>query len=112
MIDSYGFGRMKINGITYTSDLIVFSDHVKSDWWRIEGHKLHIKDLDEVIKMKPEILVVGTGYYGIMKVLPETENRLKAEGIQLIAEKTRNAYHTYNDLSTSKNVVGAFHLTC
>ena len=38
MIESYGFGRMKIDGVTYTSDLIIFADHVKSDWWRIEGH--------------------------------------------------------------------------
>jgi hypothetical protein len=31
VIESYSFGQMKINGVMYTSDLIVFADHVKSD---------------------------------------------------------------------------------
>jgi len=112
MIESYGFGRMRINGVTYTSDLIVFPDRVKSDWWRIEGHKLRVEDLEEVLRVKPEILVVGTGYYGFMKVLPKTEKHLQAEGIRLIAEKTEEAYKIYNKLSESNRVTGAFHLTC
>ena len=112
MIESYGFGRMRINGVTYTSDLIVFPDRVKSDWWRIEGHKLRVEDLEEVLRVKPEILVVGTGYYGLMKVLPETEKQLRAEGIRLIMEKTEEAYKIYNKLSESKRVTGTFHLTC
>jgi hypothetical protein len=103
---------MKINGVMYTSDLIVFADHVKSDWWRIEGHKLHVEDLAEVLMAKPEILVVGTGYYGFMKILPETEQRLQTGGIRLVAEKTEKAYKIYNELSKSSQAVGAFHLTC
>jgi len=112
LIESYGFGRMRIDGVTYTSDLIIFPDRVKSDWWRIEGHRLHIEDLAEVLRAKPETLVVGTGYYGLMKVLPETESHLRAEGIRLITEKTGKAYRIYNDLSRSGRVAGAFHLTC
>jgi len=112
MIESYSFGRMKIDGVTYTSDVIVLADRVKSDWWRIEGHRLDVEDLLEVFKAKPEILVVGTGYYGLMKVLPETEKRLHTEEIKLIAEKTEKAYKIYNELSKSSRVVGAFHLTC
>ena len=112
MIESYGFGRMRIDGVTYTSDLTIFSDRVKSDWWRIEGHRLHVEDLAEVLRAKPETLVVGTGYFGLMKVLPETESHLRAEGMRLIAEKTGKAYRIYNDLSRSGRVAGAFHLTC
>ena len=103
---------MRINGVTYTSDLIVFPDCVKSDWWRIEGHKLHVEDLEEILGAKPEILVVGTGYYGLMKVLPETEEHLQTEGVKLLAEKTEEAYKIYNKLSKSNRVIGAFHLTC
>ena len=112
MIESYSFGRMKVKGVTYTSDLIVFNDHAKSEWWRIEGHKLHVEDLVDVLEAKPEILVVGTGYLGLMEVPRETESRLQAEGIRIIAEKTGTAYRIYNDLSRSTRVIGAFHLTC
>ena len=112
MIEAYRFGRMQIDNGTYTADVLVFPDRVKSDWWRLEGHKLSVEDLDEVLQAKPEILVVGTGYYGLLKVLPETAAHLQREGIQVIAEKTGDAYHTFNELSKAKRVVGAFHLTC
>jgi hypothetical protein len=112
MIESYSFGQMKINGVTYTSDLIVFADHVKSDWVRVEGHKLHFEDVVEVLKAKPEVLVVGKDYYGLMKILPETEKRLRTEGIRPVVEKTGKAYKICNELSKSSRVVGAFHLTC
>jgi hypothetical protein len=112
MIESYSFGRMKVSGVTYTSDLIVFDDHVKSDWWRSEGHRLHVEDLAEVLEAKPEILIVGTGCYGSMKIPPETERRLEAEGVRLIAEETGKAAKTYNELARSNRAVGAFHLTC
>ena len=112
MIESYSFGHMNIDGVAYNSDLIVFPDHVKSDWWRIKGHELHIEDLKAVFQVKPEILVVGTGKFGLVKIQPETEKRLQAEGIKLIVEKTGKAYKTYNELSKTNRVVGAFHLTC
>lgn len=112
MIDSYGFGRMVINGKAYTKDLIIFPDRVEDGWRRKEGHRLCIDDVKKIIEEKPEVLVIGTGYYGLMKVLPETEERLSSEGIRLIAQGTREAYKTYNGLSKSKKVVAAFHLTC
>lgn len=73
---------------------------------------MYVEDLEEVLKAKPEIMVVGAGYYGFMKVLPETKKHLQAEGIKLIVEKTGKALKTYNERLQSNSVVGAFHLTC
>lgn len=112
MIESYNFGRIVIDGKRYTSDVIIFPDRVKDGWWRKEGHRLYIEDIQEVLKEKPDILVVGTGYAGLMKIPPETRERLKSEGIQLIAENTRKACKTYNRLSKSRRVIAALHLTC
>jgi len=112
MIDSYHFGHIIIDGREYTSDVIIFPDRVKAGWWRIEGHTLHTEDIEDVIGEKPEILIIGTGYAGMMRVLAETTQRLKSEGIELIIEKTRRACETYNQLSKSKRVVAALHLTC
>jgi hypothetical protein len=57
--------------------------------------------------------VVGTGYSGLVKVLPEVEEALKERGIKLIAQSTREAYKTFNELlKAGKRVAGAFHLTC
>ncbi len=56
--------------------------------------------------------MVGTGYSGLLRVLPETKDYLKSKGIELIAERTSKACETYNRLSKSRRVVAALHLTC
>jgi hypothetical protein len=112
MIDSYEFGRIVINGKRYDSDLIVFSDKVRSGWWRKEGHRLHVEDLKEVLEVKPEVLVVGTGYSGLMTVPPGTRKYVESKGIELMAQKTTEACETFNRLVKSRKVVAALHLTC
>lgn len=112
MIDSYDFGRIVINGRRYTTDLIVFPDRVKDGWWRREGHGLQIEDLDEVVQDNPEVLIVGTGYSGLMKVPAETREYVKSKGIELIAQRTAEACKTFNRLVKSKKIVAALHLTC
>ena len=112
MIDSYDFGRIVINGKRYSSDLIVFPDKVRDGWWRKEGHRLHVEDLKDVLEVKPEVLVVGTGYSGLMRVPHETRKYVESEGIELIAQNTAEACETFNRLVKSRKVVAALHLTC
>ena len=112
MIDSYRFGCIVVNGKQYTSDLIIFPDRVFDGWWRNEGHQLCVDDITEILDEEPEALVVGTGYEGLMKVLPEVKQFLTSKRIILFAEKTTTAYLTFNILVKTKQVVGAFHITC
>jgi hypothetical protein len=113
VIDSYDFGQIVINGRRYTSDVIVFPDRVKADWWRKEGHRLHVEDVKEALEEKPNVLVVGTGYSGLVKVLPETEKYVRSRGVELIVQRTGEAYKTFNRLVKSgKKAIAAFHLTC
>jgi len=112
MIEFYDFGQIVINGKRYNSDLIVFPDRVRDGWWRKEGHRLHVEDLKDVFEAKPEVLVVGTGYPGLMKVPAETKEYVKSKGIELIAQNTREACETFNRLVKSRKVVAVLHLTC
>ncbi len=115
MIEFYGFGSIVINGKKYTSDVIVFPERVIDDWWRKEGHRIYVDDLKEILNCepKPEMLVVGTGYYGIVKISPEVETILKSQKIELVTQPTKKACQTFNKLlKSSRRVVGAFHLTC
>jgi hypothetical protein len=112
-IDSYSFGVMKIDGFEYSSDLIVFPDEIKSDWWRKQGHSLAIEDLDDVLAFKPEVLVVGVGASGLMQIPDSTKKALQGKTIVLIAENTGRAWQLFNDqVQKGKRAVGAFHLTC
>jgi hypothetical protein len=111
-IDSYRFGQIVINGRKYTSDVIISPDRVQGDWWRNKGHELSLKDVAGIMNESPEILLVGTGASGLMRVLPEVEREAEARNIQLIVQSTGEACDIYNQLSTTQRVVAALHLTC
>jgi len=112
MINSYDFGRIVVDGKAYTNDVIIFPGRVKDNWWRKEGHALHIEDIETVVEEKPEVLIVGTGKYGILKVLPETREYIKSKRIELIIEPTDKACKMYNEVSKDKKAVASLHLTC
>ena len=112
MIESYNFGKIAIDGKHYTTDVIIFPDHVQDGWWRKEGHRLSIEDLKDVMQARPETLIVGTGYYGSMKVPNEVREYFASLKIELVVQGTMEACETYNRLASLKRVVAAFHLTC
>jgi hypothetical protein len=111
-IDSYRFGQVVIDGQTHNKDVIIFSNRVLGRWWRKEGHLLQPDDLETVFEARPKLLVVGQGAYGQMVVAPETKQALEAAGIELIAQPTKEACQTYNDMREQGDVVAALHLTC
>jgi hypothetical protein len=112
-IESYQFGRIVIDGTEYTSDCILIGDKVRPDWWRKSGHLLSIEDLDSVIQAKPEILIIGTGASGIMKVPQQIIDKLHQHNIKAQVLKTTEAVNHYNELlKAGTDVAAALHLTC
>ena len=112
MIESYDFGRMVIDGLSYASDLIIFPGKINDSWWRVSGHSVCLKDIEGVFNEEPEVIIFGTGYSGLMKVEEEVKGLAQSKGIELIIEKTEKAVQSFNTLSVQKKAIGAFHLTC
>jgi len=112
IIDSYQFGLITVNGKEYSLDIIISSSSIRSDWRRKRGHELCLEDIAEVLSENPEVLVVGTGASGLMKVRPEVKQAAQARGIKLIVDTTDKACKIYNQLSCSQKVIAALHLTC
>jgi len=113
MIDSYSFGAIAVDGAEYHRDLIVYPERVQDGWRRKEGHSLGPSDLKEVFQYHPDVLVVGQGAYGRMKIADATLRRANEEGIELVAADTANSVQRFNEeMEKGAKVVGAFHLTC
>jgi hypothetical protein len=113
MIEEYNFGRMMISGQEYRRDLKIIQGEVRKEWWREEDHRLDTGDIADVLSANPDVLVVGTGYSGNMRVEESFRSALQDRNIRLVAQKTAEAVKTFNDLlSQGENVAGAFHLTC
>ncbi len=111
-IDSYSFGRIVISGRTYIADVIIYPGRVDASWWRKEGHLLQLPDVEEALRSRPDVLVIGTGYAGIMRVPQETVDRIAGMGIEVRVERTSKAVVLYNDLEEKRNVIAALHITC
>ncbi len=114
MIDQYETGVcIHIKGEVYRHDVKIIGEEVLSNWWRKQGHRLDASDIQDIIDSHPEVLVIGTGYAGRMKVPVSTRTILTESGIRIEAEETSRAVLTFNQLHQSGcKVAGAFHLTC
>jgi hypothetical protein len=111
MIEDYKFGSITIDGENYNHDVIVYKNQVK-EWWRDQGHNVAIEDLAKVPE-GIEIFVMGNGHSSRCAFPDETKKFLESKGIEVIVQKTGEAYKTYNKLiEQGKNVAAGFHLTC
>jgi hypothetical protein len=71
-----------------------------------------MEDLQEVLSYQPDVLVIGKGKPGLMKVGAELIKQLGQRGIEVRSAPTEKAVRLYNELSSEKKVVAALHLTC
>ena len=61
----------------------------------------------------PDMLVIGTGYYGWMLVPEETLKALRSKGIEVRISRTAEAVGEFNRLQQKYAcIVAALHLTC
>lgn len=113
MIESSEFGRMVIDGIAYTSDLIIYPDgRVRDSWWRMSGHRLTGDDIAGLLTSGCRVIVAGTGVNGFMRPDENLGALLEDRGIKFIAEPTPKAVRTYNSFLPQGGVGACFHLTC
>ena len=111
-IDSFSFGRISIGGTVYTGDVIIYPERVQTPWVREEEHRPQIIEFADIVKTEPDILIIGTGYGGVMSVADQVRNYLTSKGIDVRVEKTKAAAELYNSLLGKEKVVAALHITC
>jgi hypothetical protein len=113
MIEAYSFGSMTVAGKRYGRDLKILRGRITENWWRKEGHRVDVEDVGDILEAGPEVLVVGMGAYGLMRVGKRLKKVLEEKKIGLVAQRSGDAAKTFNRLtSEGKDVAGAFHLTC
>jgi hypothetical protein len=112
IIESYNFGEVVIGGRTFRQDVLILPDRIIDQWWRKEGHLLQLDDLGEALAAAPQVLIVGTGMPGKMRVDPGLAQYLQQAGIDLFTLPTQEACRRFNELAPTRKTVAALHLTC
>jgi len=113
VITGLGFGRMEIDGHPYGRDLILLPPDIHFPWIRHRGHHLCLEDLGTVLERQPQLLVIGTGMFGRMRVDAALIGILNARNIACRPLRTREAAAEFNAaVRQGLCCAGAFHLTC
>lgn len=117
-IEKYRFGKMVVDGKPVTSDLMIFPDgRIHNNWRRNKGHFLSYTDIIPLLEAKPDVLIVGTGAFGMMKIDPSLSRQIseaaKGTTIPIIGMRTAKARDEYHQqIKSGKKVCACFHLTC
>lgn len=114
MIEKYTFGTMVINGKSYTSDLLISSSSgIHPSWWRKQGHRVEVEDIETVLDENTAQVLLGQGQPGRMIASDRLKTYLAARKIQLFEEPTPAIVERVNVLlKTDDSFVAGFHLTC
>jgi hypothetical protein len=115
-ITFYDFGKIRINGEEYSRDLIITPGKIIGNWWRREGHYLRLEDILDYInpdEIEYDAVIIGTGYYGNMRVDKKVIEYFKGRGKGIIISNSQRAVEEYNRLvDKGGRVIAMFHLTC
>ncbi|MCD6233165.1 hypothetical protein J7J81_02160 [bacterium] len=113
MIERYKFGFIVIEGKRYKCDVEVRWQGDVLEWQRKESHIIDVDSAKRAVDENPETIVIGTGAYGVAKVLEETRDFISKKNIKLEVFPTKEAVKIFNAYQAGgKKVIGLFHLTC
>ena len=113
MISSTKFGSIMVGNKKYDNDVFVsYKDTVKEGETN-SRHLISKKELDLLLVDKPDVIVLGTGQEGCMKISPDSSELAKNRRIEIVESKTPDAIKKFNQLYASgRKVVGYMHVTC
>ncbi|MHB8325156.1 MAG: MTH938/NDUFAF3 family protein [Candidatus Dormibacteria bacterium] len=113
--ESFSFGSIRIDGVTYGYDLVIDRGEIRKrkkraskEYRAAYGHTpLSIK---EDIPWHCRRLVVGTGARGALPVMDEVLQEAKRRKVELLSVPTEEAITTLNVGAKDTNAI--LHLTC
>jgi len=107
-IDHYEFGKYIIDGKQYEYDIKIINN--KISFWH--DHGLNLDDVKDLAAAKPSIIIIGTGYSGVIQVSQDIIDYIKKKKIKLIIKKTKEACEEFNRLNGEKKTAVILHGTC
>ena len=116
-LESPTFGRILADGKIYDHDIVIYPSGkigMRKKWISKKkhgtSHKLDPDELREYLGEEFDVLVVGTGMYGMLSLLPESRELLGNR--EVIEKPTPEAVRLFNELRKERRVLGIFHVTC
>jgi hypothetical protein len=110
------FGEIEIEGVRHTHDVVIdggaVSKRGKKPSKAYKAQYGHTPlSADEALPWGGAELIVGTGSYGSLPVMPEVEREAERRGVRLVALPTADACERLRDRPAAE-VYAVLHITC
>lgn len=117
-IDQVSWGEVKVNGQGYHQVLVIGDQVIERDKPKLEKlfgttHEIGDWEQEKLLSNHPEVILVATGWSGIMKVKEEFKNQIEKLGVELkmvLTPKVIGEYHRL--IAEGKRVNALIHTTC
>lgn len=103
-VKNYEMGNVKVNNLTFTHSFFMSQKKYHENWSCRDIHNLNETQLDELLKMQPEVIILGTGETQIFPK-PKLFAYCAAKGVGLEVMANDAACRTYDVLTTEDREV-------
>ena len=110
-ITYYAFGKMVVDGMTYSNELQILPNGKVKKWSPGDPHYILPTDIEEIVNSGIHTIIIGTGDVGNVGVPEETLNFLNSKGITVHELNTHKAVELFNN-SPKEKLGAVFHLNC
>lgn len=111
-IEEFKFGSFRIDGMTYLSDIKIIDKRIKY-WAGRTRYDIELSQLKDLLVPMPELVIIGTGAAGLMKVPIDVKMFFMNNRIPIIIEKTDAACKEFNKaMKAGKKVHALLVSTC
>lgn len=117
-IDSTKFGEIVIDGEKYGQVLVIGGAVFERDEEKLRElfgttHQIGNWEIEALLQENPEIVIVGTGQEGVLKVEKDFLEQMEKAKVEVITAITPKAIEIYNEKAEeSKRVNALIHTTC
>lgn len=118
IVNSVDWGKIWVDGKEYREVLIVGDkvferEHEKLKQLFGTGHQIGDWETEILLSNRPEVIVIGNGWDGVLEVNEKIKNKIEKIGMELKILKTPQAAEEFNRLSEAgKKVNALIHTTC
>lgn len=116
-VNSFSFGSIVIDGKQYEYDVLVMPDGTvrerEADKRKYGDHNIKKGEIEELVKAKPETIIVGTGTDGLATVSSDAQSYARTEKLGLAVLPSSEAIEKLNQLlDEGKRAAALIHITC
>lgn len=117
-IEKVSWGKVKVDGQDYRQVLIVGDEVLERESDKLHElfgttHRLGDWEKEKLLSGNPKIILIASGWSGLVKIDEDFKNKLKEKRIELQVVLTPKIVRRYNQLiEEGKQVNALIHTTC